>query len=66
MGLIGYARVSTFDQKADLQDDALPSHRRRSRWARRMDAAGDSTVVEIAKVLGVSRATIYRRLTPFR
>ena len=30
--------------------------------ARRMYEAGDSTVVEIAKVLGVSRATIYRHL----
>lgn len=30
--------------------------------ARPMYAAGDSTVAEIAKVLGVSRATIYRHL----
>ena len=30
--------------------------------ARRMYAEGDSTVAEIAKVLGVSRATIYRHL----
>ena len=30
--------------------------------ARQMYAAGDSTVAEIAKVLGVSRATIYRHL----
>lgn len=30
--------------------------------ARRMYEAGDSTVAEIAKVLGVSRATIYRHL----
>lgn len=32
--------------------------------AQAMYAAGDSTVAEIAKVLGVSRATIYRHLTP--
>ncbi len=32
--------------------------------ARRMYADGDSTVAEIAKVLGVSRATIYRHLDP--
>ncbi len=30
--------------------------------ARRMYEAGDSTVADIAKVLGVSRATIYRHL----
>ena len=34
--------------------------------ARRMYADGDSTVAEIAKVLGVSRATIYRHLDPAR
>jgi DNA invertase Pin-like site-specific DNA recombinase len=32
--------------------------------ARQMYEAGDSTVAEIAKVLGVSRATIYRHLMP--
>lgn len=32
--------------------------------ARRMYDEGDSTVAEIAKVLGVSRATIYRHLPP--
>ncbi len=32
--------------------------------ARQMYAAGDSMVAEIAKVLGVSRATIYRHLPP--
>lgn len=31
--------------------------------ARRMYQEGDSTVAEIAKVLGVSRATVYRHLT---
>ncbi len=34
--------------------------------ARRMYEDGDSTVAEIAKVLGVSRATIYRHLGPAR
>ena len=34
--------------------------------ARPMYAAGDSTVAEIAKVLGVSRATIYRHLGEVR
>lgn len=32
--------------------------------ARSMHAAGDTTVAEIASVLGVSRATIYRHLQP--
>ena len=37
---------------------------RKVKVARRMYADGDSTVAEIAKVLGVSRATIYRHLGP--
>lgn len=32
--------------------------------ARSMHAAGDTTVAEIASILGVSRATIYRHLQP--
>ncbi len=84
--ILGYARVSTAEQDAALQHDALSAPRgvgrcgltwpagrgpigcqrpAKVRAARRMITAS-TPLNEVASVLGVGRATLYRHLQPPR
>ena len=61
--LLGYARVSTAEQTAALQQDALRALLSPAKLKQARKMIGEKTpVTEVAQVLGVSRATLYRRV----
>ncbi len=57
--LLGYARVSTAEQTAALQQDALRALLSPAKLKQARKMIGEKTpVTEVAQVLGVSRATL--------